>query len=273
MSSSAEVVAWHPGCSYVLVGCSTGAVRLFDVETGSAVRLLIGHACPITAAVVSPCGKLAFTADAQGCVRGWDLEGGWCLGAQWAAGLGSGNRHAASAIGMARVTSLAVSPSSRVLAVSGIDSRIVLLDIKAWRASTDRLRALHSPQLRFRDSASSSAGLIAPVAGPSSSSSSSSSLSLSGRAAGSINHVPRSVITAEPEVEEAALAEAASDAAAQAARSAVLDTATEPGAGTGSKIRFHVLYGKSTRFGFMAFSRDGVLAVAGVFDPPRRTGL
>lgn len=247
-SSSAEAVAWHPGCGYLLVGSSSGATRLFDVESGQPVRLLIGHACPVTAAAISPCGKLAFTADTQGCVRGWDLEGGWCLGAQWGAGLGAAAGAAASAVGVARVSSLAVSPSSRVLAAAGVDSRIALFDLRAWRISAERLRALHSPQLRSAASSSRSAAFDAAAAPDS----------------GTLHRVPVSVITAEPEVEEAALAEAASDAAARAAWTQTMGES----AAAVPAVRFQVLYGKSTRFGATAFSRDGVLTVAGVFDPP-----
>ncbi|KAA0166328.1 hypothetical protein FNF31_01552 [Cafeteria roenbergensis] len=237
---SAEALAWHPGAHLLMVGASDGSVRVENVEEGRTGRLLVGHRAAITAACWSPCGRLAFTADVEGCVRCWDLAAGKSEGPVWAAG--SSGRGGASC--GARITALAVSPSSRLLAVAGSDSRISMWDISKWTEASARLRSLHSHRVPR--------AVPAPTRGRGGSSSAAADQKQHG--------IPPHVVTAEPEAEEAALLEQA--AAAIASKQGTGDTvASEP---SGLRIGPPV-FGKSTRFGALAFSRDGVLLSAGVF--------
>lgn len=260
-AASCEALAWHPNCLYLLVGTQGGPLRLFDVQSGTPLRVLVGHTTPICALATSPCGGMVYSADAQGCVRGWDLEEGVCIGAEWVEGVeGSETKGLASALGRARVSGLAVSPSSRVVAVVGTDSRLTLLDARAWKARSSRLRALHSPSVRTEEVVASKQG------------SNDAAMNGSGTASSGdhVRRLPTSVITAEPEVEEAAFAEAAAAAVARASREASLGSAVAESVPEQiAPVRFCVLYGKATRFYHAAFSRDGALAVAGVFDPPQ----
>ena len=117
-------------------------------------------------------------------------------------------------------------------------------DISKWTEASARLRSMHSHRVPR--------AVPAPTRGRGGSSSAAADQKQHG--------IPPHVVTAEPEAEEAALLEQA--AAAIASKQGTGDTvASEP---SGLRIGPPV-FGKSTRFGALAFSRDGVLLSAGVF--------
>ena len=51
--SDVDVVSWHPNGHYLVTGSSDHTVRLWDLQTGQAQRVLVGHR-----SAVSPSGLL-----------------------------------------------------------------------------------------------------------------------------------------------------------------------------------------------------------------------
>jgi small GTP-binding protein len=67
-------VAWSADEHLALSASSDMTVRLWDVETGSCLRVLKGHGGPITGVAWSADGRRAFSGDLEGGIRVWDLS-------------------------------------------------------------------------------------------------------------------------------------------------------------------------------------------------------
>jgi transcription initiation factor TFIID subunit 5 len=52
-----QCVKFHPNSLYLATGSSDATCRLWDVQSGSCVRVFIGHQGPVTAMATSPDGK------------------------------------------------------------------------------------------------------------------------------------------------------------------------------------------------------------------------
>lgn len=108
-----DTVAWHPNCN-LLVSGSTGdrSVRLWDVNTGSCVRVLPKHAHGVTKVAVSPDGSTVAAGTLDGVVQLWDIRKAEAL---------TTLRHHRSMI-----LSLSFSRGSQVLASGGADCMVSL---------------------------------------------------------------------------------------------------------------------------------------------------
>ena len=125
-------VAFSPDGRLGLTGSEDTTVRLWDVETGRAVRVLEGHKNRVWSVAFSPDGRLALSGSEDGTVRLWEVETGRAV--QVLEG------HSG------QVISVAFSPDGR-LALSGSEDDTVLL----WGVKTGRpMRVLegHSGQVR-----------------------------------------------------------------------------------------------------------------------------
>lgn len=71
-------------------GSYDGTLTVSDIETGEALRTLVGHGGWISAVALTPDGKLAVSASADRSVIVWDLEAGALL----ASFSGEGTMHA-----------------------------------------------------------------------------------------------------------------------------------------------------------------------------------
>lgn len=56
-----------------------GTLRLWDAQSGNALRTLLGHTQPVTRVAFRPDGKRLASAGNEGTVRIWDVESGRCL--------------------------------------------------------------------------------------------------------------------------------------------------------------------------------------------------
>ncbi len=52
-----DLVRWHPNCHYVATASSDNTVRLWDVVTGTCVRVMMGLQAPPTSLALCPDGK------------------------------------------------------------------------------------------------------------------------------------------------------------------------------------------------------------------------
>lgn len=114
-SAASQCVRFHPNSNYVLTGSSDCSLRLWDVSTGSCVRLLCGHTAAVTTVAVSEDGQFAASGSADKTVRLWDLS--------------SGKQVCAYAAHAGSVWSVAFShdePGSGLLASGGADSAVRL---------------------------------------------------------------------------------------------------------------------------------------------------
>lgn len=75
-SPPAQCVRFHPNSNYLLTGSSDSSLRLWDVSSGSCVRLLCGHTGAVTAVALSADGRYAASGSEDATVRLWDLGSG-----------------------------------------------------------------------------------------------------------------------------------------------------------------------------------------------------
>ncbi len=71
--------AFSPDGKHILYGYKNRAVRLWDVETRSCIRVLEGHRGPVRCVAWSTDGRYALSGSEDRTVRLWDLEKGRCL--------------------------------------------------------------------------------------------------------------------------------------------------------------------------------------------------
>lgn len=69
-------VAWHPNCHYVASGSDDASVRLWDVRSGGAARVLPRHRAPVTSLAFSHDGLSLASGDEDGGLLVWDLAAG-----------------------------------------------------------------------------------------------------------------------------------------------------------------------------------------------------
>jgi WD40 repeat protein len=77
-SLGSGLVAPLPDGRHALTPRSDGALILWDLQTGRAVRVLKGHTGIVWGLVVTPDGKQAVSAGSDGTLRVWDLDTGRC---------------------------------------------------------------------------------------------------------------------------------------------------------------------------------------------------
>ncbi|GKY92626.1 hypothetical protein MPSEU_000232700 [Mayamaea pseudoterrestris] len=72
-SANVNCVEWHPNCNYIITGADDKTARLWDIQSGSTVRLLDGCGAGINSVKISPNGQYAAASDYNGIVHIWDL--------------------------------------------------------------------------------------------------------------------------------------------------------------------------------------------------------
>lgn len=95
--SDVDVVSWHPNSHYIATGSSDRTVRLWDVGTGSCVRIMTAQTSGPTSLAFSPDGKQLAAGTEDGSVSVYDLAtarrwvGGWVWrGEVWGCFFGGG---------------------------------------------------------------------------------------------------------------------------------------------------------------------------------------
>lgn len=66
-------IDYHPNCNYIAGGSDDRYVRVWDVCSGTRVRIFSGHKASIIAVKFSPCGRYIVSLDAIGNLMIWDL--------------------------------------------------------------------------------------------------------------------------------------------------------------------------------------------------------
>ena len=110
-------VTFHPNCNYVLTGSLDATARLWDVQSGSCVRVFAGHFGSVDTVSVSPDGKTIATAGEDNFVNLWDI--------------GSGKKLATLHGHTRRVQSIDFSREGTLLASGSDDCSLRLWDAKA----------------------------------------------------------------------------------------------------------------------------------------------
>lgn len=67
-------VCFAPDGRFVVTGCQDAAIRMWDVGTGSMVRILEGHSTPVLAVAFSPDGRFLVSKSDDGMVRLWRCD-------------------------------------------------------------------------------------------------------------------------------------------------------------------------------------------------------
>lgn len=75
-SENVNCVSFHPNCNYIMSGSDDKTVRMWDVQSGSCVRMLCGCTAGVNKVQVSPSGQFVAGADYRGIVHIWDLRNG-----------------------------------------------------------------------------------------------------------------------------------------------------------------------------------------------------
>jgi WD40 repeat protein len=78
-TASVNCCAFAPDGSFLLSGSSDRTLRLWNVSTGTALRLLRGHAAPVSGCQVSPDAALIASVSEDGAVKVWRVADGVCL--------------------------------------------------------------------------------------------------------------------------------------------------------------------------------------------------
>jgi len=134
--ASVRALAFSPDGRTLAAGCGE-EVRLFEAETGKAVRTLAGHADTVLCLAFSPDGKRLASGGYDCTVRLWDVESGAEIVER------SGHQ--------GRVTSLALSADGKRLATSSVDRTARIWDLATRRQlfvlrdSADVERVLFGP--------------------------------------------------------------------------------------------------------------------------------
>jgi WD40 repeat protein len=232
--SAVECIAWHPGGVYVASGGLDGGLRVDDMHDGSIWRLCIGHSMPLTALAWSADGNLLCSADSSARVHVWNVSTLTCEGTLFPASPFMSDALEFSPAACP-IRAMAVTPDGDKLCVAGTDSRVTVWSLSSLLETSDKLRNTMATS-PGREASNRTARFAPPP----------------GATARPHHSLPPHIISADAAAEEAALAEEAAHAAGGAVR----------------PLHFSgVMYGKSSRFGDMAFSRDGVLLVSAVFVP------
>ncbi|MGH8576668.1 MAG: WD40 repeat domain-containing protein, partial [Gammaproteobacteria bacterium] len=113
-------VAWHPIHPILVTGHASGSMRLWDPESGRALRTLEGHGNAVLSVAVSPDGKCLASGSRDKTVRLWDPESGHTLRTL------EGHESA--------VRSVAFSPDSKCLASGSWDNTVRLWDPASGQA-------------------------------------------------------------------------------------------------------------------------------------------
>jgi hypothetical protein len=78
-ASGINSLALCPDARQVIAGSDDGFVRVWDLETGARLRLLVGHSGAVWGVAISGDGRRALSGSDDGAVRVWDLGTGSCL--------------------------------------------------------------------------------------------------------------------------------------------------------------------------------------------------
>jgi len=113
-------VAWHPTHPILAIGHESGGVRLWDIESGRALRTLEGHGKGVLSVAFSPDGETLASGSGDETVHLWDVESGRALRTLE----GHGNR----------VRSVAFSPDGQLLASGSDDETVRLWNVESGRA-------------------------------------------------------------------------------------------------------------------------------------------
>ena len=62
------------GCQQIAVADESGEVKVFHFDNGQLIYLSRGHSFPITAAQISPDGKVIVSGDSQGGIMIWKVK-------------------------------------------------------------------------------------------------------------------------------------------------------------------------------------------------------
>lgn len=108
---------FHPNSLYLATGSQDKSVRMWDVQRGACIRLLMGHADAVTTIAISPDGRTLASAGLDTSIMLWDLGTARLLKKM------TGHKSA--------ITSLSFSAESATLVSGGLDSSVRVWDVKS----------------------------------------------------------------------------------------------------------------------------------------------
>jgi WD40 repeat protein/nucleoside phosphorylase len=118
--SACNAVAWSPSGDLVATGHDDGSVRLWDVVSGQAIRVLDGHSARVWSVAFAPDGQTLASGSSDHTVRLWDVNTGRFLHAF--------EGHEDS------VSSVAFAPDGQTLASGSYDTTVRLWDVNTGRS-------------------------------------------------------------------------------------------------------------------------------------------
>ncbi|KAL3784248.1 hypothetical protein ACHAW5_009171 [Stephanodiscus triporus] len=125
VSPSVNCVAWHPNCNYVVTASDDKTCRMFDVQTGRCVRLLLGSTRGLNLVRVSPSGRYAAGSGYDGVIRIWELGNGRLVNELRPAS----NTTQASSYSEGMINSMSFSSCGGALAVAGEECTVRIWDV------------------------------------------------------------------------------------------------------------------------------------------------
>mmetsp|Transcript_12470 Transcript_12470/g.14066 ORF Transcript_12470/g.14066 Transcript_12470/m.14066 type:complete len:546 (-) Transcript_12470:83-1720(-) len=151
-SQNVNGLTWHPNCNYLLTGSDDKTVRMWDVQSGSCVRILSGCNFGVNQLKVSPSGQYVAGADYGGTLSIWDLRNGRKLNELYHVNKDGGRAPV--------IHSISYSPCGTTIATGGDDCCVRIWDARGiadhnsnpeYAASVGWGQSNHRPTVGIRD--------------------------------------------------------------------------------------------------------------------------
>ena len=110
---------------------SDNSLRLWDIHSGECVRVITGHAAPLSTISISPLGKIAVSGDYDGKMVLWDLDSGKKVHSFFTRGSEQKKKSAHEDV----ITSFDFSQDQVVLASGSLDATIKIWDMRKYELS------------------------------------------------------------------------------------------------------------------------------------------
>jgi len=127
-------INWHPSGPVILGGINDGTVWMWKIPSGAPMQIFSGHTGPCSAGSFSPSGKNIVTCSEDGSLISWVPQTGEVAWKQTSQGsitfiYGGMGLIVDARFDAGQLTSLAINPTSTVVAVGGTEGLVKLLNI------------------------------------------------------------------------------------------------------------------------------------------------